>query len=238
MSEIARRMKRMPLSLWAALLLGALLAAGSLVTVRSRAAGIFVPAGDDRFETTDNGETYHNFSGKPVPAGFFNTDGQSTSYAYSGTVPLKGSPLPGEGNVDTIISREQGVWTTGTTTLRITGLSLVSINPITVSYSDRPSESWSVRVGLSDYTASTGSMTIRDGGTFDSSLSVFPKFTFTRVSDGAVKVLDTGAAGYAAAAADGPDGSAAIARCQVTDVEPTTLDARAASDSTNEAAAA
>src|SRR3712207_2907040 len=148
MSEIGRRMKRMPLSVWAALLLGVLLAAGSLVTVRSRAAGTYVPAGDDRFETTDNGETYHNFSGKPVPAGFFNTDGLSTSHAYSGTVPLKGSPLAGQGNVDTIIRREQAVTTPGTTSLRITGLSLVSINPITVSYSDRPSELWSVRVGL------------------------------------------------------------------------------------------
>jgi hypothetical protein len=33
------------------------------------------------------------------------------------------------------------------------------------------------------------------GSAFDSSLSVYPKFTFTRVSDGAQKVLDTGGSG-------------------------------------------
>jgi hypothetical protein len=101
-------------------------------------------------------------------------------------------PLPGEGNIDTIIRRNQPVYTPGTTSIQIVALSLASINPITVTYSDRPSESWSVRVNLSDTQASTGSMSIGDGGTFDSSLSVFPKFTFTRLSDGATKVFDTG----------------------------------------------
>jgi hypothetical protein len=152
----------------------------------------FIPAGDDKFETTNNGETFHNFAGSPIPAGFFNFDGAGTSHAYSGNVPLEGVPLPGEGMVDTVIHRNQNVWTPGTTSITITKLSLRSISPITVTYSDRPSETWIVKVGLSTAQASTGSMTINDGGTFDSTLSVFPRFTFVRTSDLAEKVLDTG----------------------------------------------
>jgi hypothetical protein len=204
MKELTRRFYKKSLALGAAMLVGAVLLTGSYVSAGGGAAGTFIPAGDDRFETTDNGESYHNFAAKPIPAGFFNTDGLSTSAAYSGTVPVKGVPLPGQGDVDTIIRRNQAVTTPGTTTLQMIGLSLVSINPITVSYSDRPSELWSVRVGLSSLQASTGTMTIHDGGTFDSSLGVFPKFTFTRLSDGAVKTLDTGSgSGFAETAESG-----------------------------------
>ena len=236
MKKIVRRINRLPVALGAALLLGAALAVGSFVTVNGRAAGTYVPAGDDKFETTDNGETFHNFSGSPVPAGFFNTDGLSTSHVYSGTVPLKGSPLPNQGNIDTIIRREQAVNTPGTTSLRMVALSLVSINPITVSYSDRPSELWSVRVGLSSVAASTGSMTINDGGTFDSTLKVYPKFTFTRLSDGAVKVLDTGGGGQAAAEGGASDSAVAITPCRA-ETEPTADAADAESDNTANAAA-
>jgi hypothetical protein len=202
MRQVTRRFFRKSPALAAALLLGAVLLMGAYARAgRGAAVSTYVPAGDDRFETTDNGETYHNFGGNPIPAGFFNTDGLSTSYQYSGTVPLKGSPLPNQGDTDTIIRRNQAVYTPGTTSIQIVGLSLVGINPITVSYSDRPSELWSVRVGLSGVQPSTGTMTIRDGGTFDSTLSVYPKFTFTRLSDGAVKTLDTGASGGGALAA-------------------------------------
>ncbi len=234
MKAIARRFNSMPLALGAVLLLGAALLAGAFVTTSSRAASTYVPAGDDRFETTDNGETYHNFAGKPIPAGFFNTDGQATSNAYSGSVPVKGLPLPGEGNVDTIITRTQAVNTPGSTPIKISKLSLVSINPIVVSYSDRPSENWKMAVGLSAYATSAGTMTINDGGTFDSTLGVFPKFTFTRVSDGAVKVLDTGAPGYASVR----DAAVAPVPCKAVDVEPIHDVSKAEGDDSARAAAA
>src|SRR5215213_3125542 len=188
MKEITRRLYTKPVMLGMSLVVGMVLLVGLFVTANSRAATTFIPAGDDRFETTNNGETYHNFAASPIAAGFFNTDGKSTSQQYSGLVPLQGVPLAGQGDIDTIIRRNQAVFTPGTTSIQIVGLSLGSINPITVTYSDRASELWSVRVGLSDVQASTGSMSIGDGGTFDSSLSVFPKFTFTRLSDSAVKV--------------------------------------------------
>lgn len=194
MKEITRRLYTKPVMFGLSLLVGMVLLVGLFVTANSRAATTYIPAGDDRFETTGNGETYHNFQASPVPAGFFGP----TSLAYSGLVPLEGVPLPGQGDVDTIIRRNQAVYTPGSTSIEIVGLSLRSINPISVSYSDRPSEAWSVRVGLSDFQASTGTMSIGDGGTFDSSLNVFPKFTFTRLSDGATKVLDTGGSGLSA----------------------------------------
>jgi hypothetical protein len=191
MKEITRRLYTKPVMLGMAFLVGAALVVGLFITTKSNAASTFVPAGDDKFETTGNGETYHNFGAAPIPANFFG----STSEAYTGVVPLVGVPLPGEGDIDTIIHRNNDVVTPGTTGLKMTALNLMSINPITVSYSDptKPDEAWTMQVNLSTLKASTGTMTIHSGGTFDSTLSVFPKFTFRRVSDGATKVLDTGA---------------------------------------------
>jgi hypothetical protein len=197
MKEITRRLYTKPVLLGLAFLVGMALLVGLFVTTKSTAAvTTFIPAGDDAFETTNNGESYHNFAASPVPAGFFGTGSQ----AYSGLVPMEGVPLNPGSDVDTVIHRNQDVLVPGSTTLKMTGLSLKSINPITVTYSNGSQEAWNVRVGLSSLKASTGSMTIGSGGTFDSSLSVFPKFTFTRVSDGAVKVLDTGGSGLTAAA--------------------------------------
>lgn len=173
MKELTRRFyKKLPAAV-ASILVGAVLLAGSYSYARVGRGAVrtYVTAAADRFETTDNGETYHNFAVKQIPVGFFNTDGLSTSDRYSGTVPLKGSPLPGQGDVDTILRRNQAVTTPGTTSIQMVGLSLVSINPVTVSYRDRPSERGNVRVGRSSVKPSTGSMTIHGGGTSDSSRS-------------------------------------------------------------------
>jgi hypothetical protein len=192
MKEITRRLYTKPVMLGMAFLVGMALVVALSVTAKSKAAmSNYIPAGDDAFETTNNGETYHNFQASPIPANFFGPGSQQ----YSGLVPLEGVPLPGQGDTDTIIHRNQDVFTPGSTTITMTGLSLNSINPITVSYSGGGTESWNVHVGLSDVQASTGSMAFSDGGTFDSSLKVWPKFTFTRIPDGLTKVLDTGGGG-------------------------------------------
>ena len=191
MKEITRRLYTKPVMLGIVFLVAMGMVVGLFVTTRSRAAmTTYIPAGNDEFETTGNGETYHNFQASPVPAGFFGSGSQQ----YAGLVPLVGVPLnPSVNDIDTIIHRNQDVFTPGSTTITMTALNLASINPITVSYSDGHTENWNVRVNLSSLKTSGGSMSFSDGGTFDSSLSVYPKFTFTRVSDGAVKVLDTGA---------------------------------------------
>jgi hypothetical protein len=191
MKEITRRLYTKPVMLGMAFLVGLALVAGLFVTTKSKAApSIFIQAGNDEFETTGNGETYHNFQGSPIPAGFFGTGSQQ----YGGSVPLVGVPLnPLVNDVDTIIHRNQDVTTPGSTTITMTALNLKSINSITVSYDDGHTEAWNVQVNLSDFKTSGGSMSFNsDGSSFDSSLGVYPKFTFTRVSDGATRVLDTG----------------------------------------------
>lgn len=191
MKEITRRLYTKPVMLGMAFLVGIALVVALSVTTKSRAAtSIFIGQGNDEFETTGNGETFHNFQASPVPAGFFGTG----SKQYAGLVPLVGVPVnPAVSDTDTIIHRNQDVFTPGSTTITMTALNLTGINPITVSYTDNHTESWTVKVNLSDFKTSGGSMTFNsDGSAFDSSLSVFPKFTFTRVSDGVTKVLDTG----------------------------------------------
>lgn len=224
MKEITRRLYTKPVMLGLSFLVGMVLVAGLFVTTRSKAApSIFIQAGNDEFETTADAETYHNFQASPVPAGFFGTG----SNQYAGLVPLVGVPInPGVSDTDTIIHRNQDVVTPGSTTISMTGLNLASINPITVSYADNHTETWNVQVNLSDFKASGGSMSFNsDGSAFDSSLSVFPKFTFTRVSDGLKKVLDTGGSGglapttqAATIGGGGSDGGSttAIAICRAT----------------------
>ena len=194
MKEIARRLYTKPVMLGMAFLMGLVLVAGLVVTTKGKAAmSLYIPAGDDNFETTGNGETYHNFQASPVPAGFFGTG----SKQYAGLVPLVGVPInPLVNDNDTTIHRNSDVFTPGSTTITMTALNLKSINPISVSYLDNHTEDWNVAVNLSDVKASGGSMSFNsDGSAFDSSLAVYPKFTFTRVSDGTTKVLDTGGSG-------------------------------------------
>ena len=190
MKEITRRLYTKPVMLGMAFLVGVALVVALSITRTSTAAPNSFPvaAGNDEFETEGDGSTYHDFGGSPVPADFFGTG----SLAFSALVPLVGVPLAPGSNVDTIIQRHQSVaGPGGSTALTMTGLSLRSINPITVTYSNNTTESWNMRVGLSDFKTSTGTMTI-NSSTFDSTLKVWPKFTFTRISDGLTKVLDTG----------------------------------------------
>ncbi len=190
MKEITRRLYTKPVMLGMAFLVGMALVVGLFVTTKSEAqSSVFVASGDDKFETTGNGETYHNFSASKIPADFFGPG----SHEFAGTVPLVGVPLPNQGDIDTIVHRDQSIWTPGTTTIKMTDLSLKGINPINVTFTQGSTtwtEQWTVEVGLSTLKASTGSMSIGSDGTFDSTLKVWPKFTFRRGTE--TRVLDTG----------------------------------------------
>lgn len=198
MKEITRRLYTKPVMLTMLFLVAMALLVGLSVTQNSWAtqSGFPVPAGNDEFVTDADGETYHDFGGEPIPANFFG----SGSLAYSGLVALEGVPLdPDVSPVDTIIERENEVSAPGgSTPITMTGLSLESTNPITVTYSGGATEDWNVHVGLSLFKSSTGTMTI-NSSTFDSTLKVWPRFTFTRVGGGVPpKVLDTGGSGLTA----------------------------------------
>jgi hypothetical protein len=207
MKEITRRLYTKPFMLGMAFFVGLALVVGLFVTTNSTAmqSGFPVVAGNDEFETTANGESVHDFAGSPIPADFFGAG----SLAYAGTVTLEGVPLnPAVNNTDTIIQRHQTVSSPGgSTALTMTALNLKGTGPIIVSFSNGTTQSWNVTVGLSQFKASTGTMTI-NSSSFDSTLKVWPRFSFTR--NGVTKVLDTGGSGLTAASTTDASDSFAI----------------------------
>ncbi|MBI4720481.1 MAG: hypothetical protein HY770_04540 [Chitinivibrionia bacterium] len=164
-------------------------------------------AGYDLLQTVP-GLTYRHFSGPfAIPGGFFDPG----SDPFEGTVALRGEPLPGFsecssfplGNVDTIVRRKTDAFVpippaTDVIPIELVALSLVSVAPITITYSAGSPELWNLEVTLSRAVPSAGTMTINhsyaNGGTFSSTLYVYPVITFTRISppDFAVRVFDTG----------------------------------------------
>ena len=92
------------------------------------------------------------------------------------------------------------VGTSVTVDIQIVALNLVSVEPITVTFSDgQESEEWDVQVCLSSFPQPMGTMTItldeEDCGTLDSTIPVLPKFTFIRRSTGAEQFVDCGERG-------------------------------------------
>jgi hypothetical protein len=163
-----------------------------------------IPAGSDMW-TTPSGAAHHNFALGPVPADFFDpgSDPFEGDVIYDG-LPLVANPADALSGADTIVERLTDTTDLdagpSTVDIEIVALSLVGVNPITVTYNGGLNpEEWNVAVCLSPSPQPVGSMTITkthpDGGTFDSTLPVVPLFTFTRVSDGAVRELDCGQAG-------------------------------------------
>ena len=172
------------------LLLAALVAAPAAANIN---------AGTDVF-VTQPGYSYQDFTPNPIPPGFFGPG----SDPFTGTIYLNGSPLGPFGPVDTIVERLglaplPGCGSEATVPIELVALSLVSVNPITVTYGINPSQQWNVQVTLSSVTMPQpqGNMTIRkthaNGGTFSSTLFVQPKFIFTKVTNPLdVRTLDTG----------------------------------------------
>ena len=166
----------------------------------------FVAAGLDLWTTPAGGATFHDLVAAPVPADFFGPG----SDPFDGVIELAGVPLVSDppdvlGPADTVTERLQD-----TTVLAVPGqdtvdivvraLSLAGTQPIAVTYNGgQDAEAWVVRVCLSDLPQPIGTMTIRrdcpDGGTYDATLPVFPKYIFTRVSDAAERTLDFGVVG-------------------------------------------
>lgn len=162
------------------------------------------PSHEDDFSFIDFGMGGSN---PPIPADFFGPG----SDPFVGSVGLQGDPIdPDASDASTFVQRsgipvlpDDLVGTVGTVDLEIVQLRLVSAAPITVTFNGGQfPEQWDVGVGLSDFSAPVGSLTAGkthdNGGTFDTTLHVQPKLTFTKVSDpGEVRVLDTGLEGIA-----------------------------------------
>jgi hypothetical protein len=153
--------------------------------------------------------TYQSFSGPfAIPAGFFDPG----SDPFEGTVDFAGVPLGGfapcPGDISltsTVVQRKAKAFLPGPGSsdvipIELVQLSLVSVAPITVTYSGGTNpEPWVVTWTVSPSAVSSGTMTVHqvdnDGGLFTSTLYVYPLIRFTRVSDGMFRELDGGALG-------------------------------------------
>jgi hypothetical protein len=141
--------------------------------------------------------TYHEFAGPySIPAGFFGPG----SDPFTGRVDFIGTPLgtiPGclyglSPETDIVLYRPTTAtlpccpWQ-ATVPIEMVALSLVSVNPITVTYDGGTNpESWNVRWVISPVPPiPSGQMTATHltylGGTFDAQLPVNPRFEFVKV---------------------------------------------------------
>ncbi len=160
-----------------------------------------IDAGTD-FLTTDPGSSA-DFAAAPIEAGFFDPG----SDAFTGRLDFAVGPLAqsaGDPIVpsDTVVVRQGPADLTqcpsaATVPIELVALGLVSQDPVTVTYAGTSPELWDVKVSVSSQAASAGTMTVRfecsgGGGTFDSTLTMLPRYVFTRHSDGATRVLDPG----------------------------------------------
>src|SRR3954454_13528270 len=162
-----------------------------------------VAPGFDLFQT-DPEQNVFKFTGKyAIPAGFFAPDSQP----FEGEVNFGGDQLftfmgNQVGNADTVVesTAEATPGPNGTAgdaaAIEVRALSLVSIAPIEVVTS-QGTQLWDVHAQVSGSRPSTGLIKLTqsspNGGTLDSQVTVYPAFTFTRLSDGVTKVLDVGA---------------------------------------------
>jgi len=138
--------------------------------------------------------------GLTIPSDFFGLG----SDALVTAVPVRGLP-PNENNGDGSVclqrNRDPVLPTIGaddTVTLTATQLHLVSAAPVTVTYNGGLNpERWEMRVTVSPSVSPisgslTATRTHANGGVFDATFFIQPQLTFTRLSDCATAMLDTG----------------------------------------------
>ncbi len=177
---------------------------GSVRTKPSEKLGNDVLSGVDLWHTPA-GASYQDFTGTPIPAGFFD-DGTlpDGSDAFTDTVNFEGVPLgamPSLGQTDTIVERLSDAAMpncpdTTAVPIIIRALSLQSVSPMVVTYNGGLNpELWDVRVFLAVGPQVPGNMTIQQqcmgGGIYNATLPVHWRAIFTRQGDGAVRVFDT-----------------------------------------------
>ncbi|HUV29614.1 MAG TPA: prenyltransferase/squalene oxidase repeat-containing protein [Acidobacteriota bacterium] len=179
---------------------------------------VLVP-GVDLWETSRDGSMIppNVFASYPVPADFFGPG----SDPFDGAVVWGGDPLPTDPlgalpDVDGIVERKSAAslpsdGSSDQVGIEIVALSLVSVEPITVTYDGGVvTEAWNVRVCLSQNAQTAGIMDLSRecclGGSFDASLPILPRFVFTNLSGPGERVLDFGLEGIGAEVYNTADG--------------------------------
>lgn len=165
-------------------LVGALATVVLSVFIWRAMAQTTIPAGYDSFSTPANAQTTENFS---LPAGALTDSAGSPSQAFNGTITFQGGAAVNGYTGDTVIERTQAVTVPGSSPLQVTGLNLVSVGTIAVTFSDGTTTNYSVAVAQSPSTKSTGTMNFASGGTFTNNLNINVLYTFTASGEPAVK---------------------------------------------------
>jgi hypothetical protein len=166
------------------------------------AASADVPPGFDLFETDPSSTVFSFREEFTIPPNFFDQG----SAAFQGDVHFGGLPLNtfqgrDVGDADTVVRRPQPAILAppfpreSSIPIELVALSLQSVAPIQVQTSSGL-QLWDVFATQSPSTSSQGQMDITQtserGGTFNSLFQVFPRFTFTRLSDGQTRTIDLG----------------------------------------------
>jgi hypothetical protein len=180
---------------------GVLLALAVLAPGPAPAGSGNIEPGFDLFET-DPQTTAFRFQAPDtgIPAGFFGPG----SDPFQGDVVFGGVPLNSfngqdTGDADTVVQRlGPATPTSPSVPIELVQLSLVSMEPITVTYDNgQRSELWDVSAAPSPSRPSQGEMNVegsdQPSGTFQSVLQVVPLLTFTRLSDGQQRQFDAAA---------------------------------------------
>ena len=163
-----------------------------------------IPAGLSLFETRQDATTFSFAGAFALPAKFF----APHSEQFQGRVDFTGAPLKNfagqdVGSADAVLARlTQSVFSrndprppSAVVDLEMLQLSLVTANPITVGVGAE-SQRWNAKMELSRYARTTGALRLLrsndQGGSADAEIRLVPRFTFVRVSDGAIRIVDYG----------------------------------------------
>jgi len=180
-----------------------------IAAVPLRAGDDTIEPGIDAWSTPSNGQTFHDFSGAPIPEDFFGPG----SDPFDGRVNFFGEPLPNLGPpgspsifpADTVVERLEPATlplpgSAATVPIQIVAMNLGSANAIQVSYNGgQEPELWDVKACLSETLPQpVGEMTCTRqcpatggfAGRCATVLPVRPKLVFIRELDGAVRTLD------------------------------------------------
>ncbi len=181
-------------------------AKGSIRLFTNDEPNSFIEAGVDYWATTGAEILFGAGEVPPIPADFFGPG----SDPFDRVIYMKGKPVdPEKGLADTIVERTEDAVpdpSPATIPIEIIELNLISSEPIRVTFDGGITESFfDVFLSPLPSSPSTGTMTITkehaNGGTFDSTLYLRPRFIFTPVGGGTGFVYDpTGTVTIATAA--------------------------------------
>ena len=148
----------------------------------------------------------HTFVDNPIPADFFDPGSDpfiGNVFFQGGQIdPLSGCAADDLFGIDAVIRRPDPavlpvIPSSDQVPIEIVELRLVSVSPVQVTYGGGSPEDWIVKVELTPSVPQPlGQQWFfhtdpdPDGGASDLYLPVLPKFTFTRLSDNAERVLD------------------------------------------------